>query len=242
MTLSASETTKAALDAAQRSTDLIDLSWLNPQVERDSWTLADDTLRFIASVVGQLHPRRVLEFGSGVSTRLLAASCAGLGESATVVALESDPVFERRTREELARDPAHGPVHVELTHLVVRRWYERNLPVYNLPATVIDGPPPQLVLVDGPPLPLGGRHGSLLQAVHLAEPGTLVLLDDADRPSERAALTLAEQVFGTSIEVVRLTGFAKGLAAVIVGCEVDGSPMPDVAGSSSCHASPAPSC
>ena len=222
------ETAREALEAAHRSIDPVDLSWLDPQHERDGWTLADDTLRLIASVVARLRPRRVVEFGSGVSTRVLASSCAALDESATVVALESDPVYERQTREQLSRDPVRGPIQLELTHLVTRRWYERNLPVYDLPATVLGGPPAQLVIVDGPPLPLGGRHGSLLQAVHLGEAGTVVLLDDADRPSEQAALALAQSVFGDQIEVVHLAGFEKGLAAIVVLAEVGGSAMPSV--------------
>ena len=220
---------RAALDAARESLDFVDLSWLEPEGERDAWTLADDTLRFVTSVLGHLRPDRVLEFGSGVSTRVLAAGCARLDEPAIVVALENDPVFERRTTEALGRDGALGRTRVELTHLVVRRWYGQNLPVYDLPPTVREAPPPQLVLVDGPPLPLGGRAGSLLQAVHLAEAGTLVLLDDADRSSEQDALALAENVFGPCIEVFVLDGFAKGLAAVVVHRAVDGPAMPPAA-------------
>lgn len=219
------ETAGHVLDAAQGA-DPVDLSWLEPEHERDSWTLADDTLRLIASVVELLRPRRVVEFGSGVSTRLLASGCARLDDPATLIALENDPAFERRTREQLARDPAGASVQLEVTHLVARRWFGRNMPVYDLPATVLHGPPPQLVLVDGPPLPLGGRHGSLLQAIHLGEPGTVVLLDDAERPSERAALALALELFEDQIEVRHLEGFAKGLAAIVVCRDVGGSAMP----------------
>ena len=226
MTGPASAAAKAALDAARDALDLVDLSWLEPEGERDAWTLADDTLRFVTCLTGHLRPRRVVEFGSGVSTRVLAAACARLDEPATVVALENDPVFERRTSEALGADGRLDRARVELTHVVVRRWYEQNLPVYDLPAAVTEAPPPQLVLVDGPPLPLGGRAGSLLQAVHLAEAGTLVLLDDAERPSEQAALTLAQKVLGPCIEVSVLDGFAKGLAAVLVHRAVDGPAMP----------------
>lgn len=143
-----------------------------------------------------------------------------------MIALESDPAFERRTREQLSRDPDGGTARVDLTHLVPRRWYGRNVPVYDLPATVVDGPFPQLVLVDGPPLPLGGRQGSLLQAIHLGEPGTVVLLEDADRPSEQTAVALVKELFGDKIEVVHLAGFTKGLAAIVVRSEVGGSAMP----------------
>ncbi|HWC12655.1 MAG TPA: hypothetical protein VG455_15710 [Acidimicrobiales bacterium] len=225
----ASTATTSALDAARESLAAVDLSWLQPEAERHSWTLADDTLRFLTGVVAHLRPARVVEFGSGLSTRVLAAAAAAStkpGASATVVALENDPLFARRTTAALAADGALGRARVELTHLVVRRWYGRNVPVYDLPKTVGEAPAPQLVLVDGPPLPLGGRAGSLLQAVHLAEAGSLVLLDDADRPSEQAALAMAQKVFGSCIEISVLDGFAKGLAAVVVHRAVGGSALP----------------
>ncbi len=226
MSASGPASTRAALDAALESLDDVDLSWLGQEAGRDSWTLADDTLRFLTCLFDRLRPRRVLEFGSGVSTRVLAVACLRSDDDATVVALENDPVFERRTTDALARDGGLDRARVELTPVVVRRWYEQNLPVYDLPEAVLEAPAPQLVLVDGPPLPLGGRAGSLLQAVHLASPGTLVLLDDADRPSEQSALALAEKVFGTCIEVSLLGGFAKGLASVVVHRSVGGQPMP----------------
>ena len=226
--LPAAATARDALGAARQSLDAVDLGWLGPEAESEAWKLADDSLRFVTRVLAHLRPRRVLEFGSGVSTRALAVAAARLDEPATVVSLESDPLFERRTRAGLRQDGTDERARVELTHVVVRRWHGRNLPVYDLPGSVADAPAPQLVLVDGPPMPLGGRAGSLLQAVHLAEPGTVVLLDDAHRPSEQDALALADMVFGPAIEISVLDGFAKGLAAVVVRQAVGGSAMPPV--------------
>lgn len=225
MSGSAAAAAKAALDAARDSPDHVDLSWLAPDAEQQAWALAGDTLRFLTCVLRHLRPTRVLEFGSGVSTRVLAAGCGG-DQPGAVTALENDPVFASRTVEGLRGDGRLGPARVELTPVVVRRWYAQNLPVYHVPDSVLQAAAPQLVLVDGPPLPLGGRAGSLLQAVHLAEAGALVLLDDADRPSEQAALALAARTFGASIEVILLDGFAKGLAAVVVRDAVDGPATP----------------
>lgn len=218
---------RAALDTALGDAGAVDLSWLSPEDQRDAWTLGDDALRYVARLIALVRPRRVLEFGSGVSTRVMAAACAGLDEPATVVSLETDPVYERRTRLALAGD-ATDVARVELTHLVARRWYGRNLPVYDLPVSVLQGPAPELVLVDGPPLPLGGREGSLFQAIHLAGEGTLVVLDDADRTSEQTALARAEETFTAAVDVVRLTGFAKGLAVVVVHHPVGRPAMPPV--------------
>ncbi len=226
MTASTVASAREALEAARHSTESVDLSWLAPEAERDSWTLADDSLRFVAALVAAVRPTTIVEFGSGVSTRVLAAACGELGEPGAVVALENDPEFARRTSRQLAGDACGSMASVVLTHLVVRRWYGRNVPVYDLPEGMFQDPAPQLILVDGPPLPLGGRAGSLLQAVHLGRPGTVVLLDDADRPSEQRALAMAEEVLRGHIEVMRLDGYAKGLAAVVVRCATHHSPMP----------------
>ncbi len=221
------ERSRQALDEARGAVETVDLGWLGSERERVEWALADDTLRFVTRLVELSGPSRVVEFGSGLSTRVLAAACAGLTPPGAVVSLETDPHFAPATTAALAADGSAGAAAVCLTHLVVRRWFGRNLPVYALPDELQAGPPAQLVLVDGPPLPLGGREGSLLQALHLGEAGTIVLLDDTDRSSERAALARAQEVLGDAVEVVRLDGFAKGLAAVVLRRPIEGPAMPD---------------
>jgi hypothetical protein len=72
------------------------------------------------------------------------------------------------------------------------------------------------VVIDGPPVVLGGREGTLYQAMDFARRGTVVLLDDADRTEERATLAHWQQSLGDAIEVRRLPGFAKGMVAILV--------------------------
>jgi predicted O-methyltransferase YrrM len=216
-----------AIEAARCSTAPVDLSWLPPPAATDDWSLADDALRFLARLVATAGATRVLELGSGVSTRVLARACAGRGAGARVLALENDPVFADRTRRALAGDGLADLAQVLLTPVVVRRWHGHHVPVYHLTKATLDHfGRPDVVLVDGPPMPLGGREGALLQAVHLARPGTIVVLDDADREGERSALARVQRVFGAAVTVVRLDGFAKGLAAVVVRAAVGGPSVP----------------
>lgn len=63
---------------------------------------------------------------------------------------------------------------------------------------------------------LGGREGSLRQALGLAAVGTLVLLDDADRAAETATLAAVEHAYGTALQRIPTPGFARGLAAFVV--------------------------
>jgi hypothetical protein len=80
-------------------------------------------------------------------------------------------------------------------------------------------------MIDGPPAALGGREGTLYQAMDLAHPGTVVLLDDAIRSEEQAALRHWQDNYGTAIEVIQLPNFIRGLAAIIV---VDAIPRKDL--------------
>jgi hypothetical protein len=81
--------------------------------------------------------------------------------------------------------------------------------------------------VDGPPSPLGGRIGSLQQALGLAAPGTIVVLDDADREGEQRALELVRNEAGDDLTVLLLDGFPKGMAVLIPHADIplgDASP------------------
>lgn len=218
---------REAVQRACRSRQEADLSWLGASWRDNEWSLAEDTLSFISRLVAVLRPRRIVEFGSGVSTRALARAGGGLDPPAKVVALENDPLFRGRTRRSLDKDGSATTAEVRLTPVVVRRWFGNNVPVYHLDRPCLSAMgSPELVVVDGPPLPLGGREGSLLQAVHLGRVGTVVLLDDADRASEAKAMARALEVCGDAVEPVELDGFAKGLGALVLTRSLEGPAMP----------------
>jgi hypothetical protein len=186
------------------------------------WSLAAEALRFLALLVRRLEPRQVLEFGSGSSTAVLGRSCADLEPPSTVVTIENDPVYAARARAGVAREGLDRTVRVVSAPIVVRRCHDRNVPVYLIGEDPrgVDGAVglgrPDLILVDGPPLPLGGREGALYQALHAAHEGTAIVLDDSRRESERDLLVGLLELFDGHVEAMDLLGFRKGLAIVIV--------------------------
>jgi hypothetical protein len=135
------------------------------------------TLRLIASLVGEIAPRHVIEFGCGASTELLALLAFDHGRMA-VTTFEHDPWGAR----ELLR--AANPFATNnrwftfcLCPLVARRVHGTPLPVYDDGMAVPAVPfPADIILVQGPPSALGGRAGALRQALAYVRPGTLILL------------------------------------------------------------------
>src|ERR1051326_4400992 len=77
----------AVLEARQT-----DLSWIQHPPD-SGWSLALDALRFIACVVQHARPRHILEFGSGLSTRVLARAAAALEHECCISSLDHDPEF-----------------------------------------------------------------------------------------------------------------------------------------------------
>src|SRR5437764_13771359 len=91
--------------------------------------------------------------------------------------------------KELRQQTLKCPVSCLFAPLVARGCAENTLPMYCLPrGGFASRLAADLVVVDGPPLILGGREGMLYQAMGFARPGTLLLLDDAERAEERRTL------------------------------------------------------
>ncbi len=91
------------------------------------------------------------------------------------------------------------------------------LPVYRLrPHRFASSRPADLILIDGPPAALGGREGTLYQVLDFTRPGTLVVVDDANRAEERAVLSRWQDNLGRAIEVTFLPEFSHGMAAILL--------------------------
>ena len=68
--------TEAAVERALQRMGTIDLQRIEPATVVSDWTLTEEVLRFLLSIVWELRPQHVLEFGSGLSTRVLAWTSA----------------------------------------------------------------------------------------------------------------------------------------------------------------------
>ena len=194
----------------------VDLSWLDGE-RHDDWALTTAALQFTARLVQLMVPGAVVELGSGRSTRVLARTARGMATPPLLTTLENDPELMGRTAAALVEDGTRELVDLRFAPVVVRRCRGRQVPVYLLGAGARPGPgPAEIILVDGPPMPMGGREGALYQAVEFATAGAVILLDDAHRDSEARALEHLAAVLGEIVSIRLLDGFDKGLAVVRV--------------------------
>jgi predicted O-methyltransferase YrrM len=202
-----------ALQSALADRHQVSLEWIEPPPETDGWTLAPDALQFLWRLMRWLKPRHYLEFGSGLSTRVALRCCADEALSCCISSIDHDPRFARASF-----DTVPGcKVELQVVPLVVADCGGKLLPQYLIDEQHLASTDPvDLVLIDGPPEVLGGREGTLYQAMNHVRPGTIVLVDDAHRGAEVRAMRCWQDVFADRIEVLDLPGFTKGLGAVIV--------------------------
>jgi hypothetical protein len=149
----------------------------------------------------------VLEIGSGLTTLILGALVARRG--IPVWTLEHHPEFFGQTEETLK---TLGLTNVHLTLSPLRDygefcWYDP--PLDALPRDF------SLVVADGPPGDVkGGRFGLFpILRSHFA-PGVVVLLDDAERPREKAVLEKWESEYGLSQQLHSRNGKAWAICSI----------------------------
>lgn len=151
-------------------------------------------------------PRQVVEFGSGMSTVLLAEYARDTG--ATITSFEHSTEYAGRTKEQLDARDLGGRVDLRLCSISDIDTPAGRLPWYrdDIPDRV------DFALVDGPPGETIGRKAAFFALAPKLTAGRWeVWLDDALRPGEIAAVDLwrrhSPAMFG--VEYVRLP---KGLA------------------------------
>ena len=159
------------------------LGWSRADLPKaDGWAGSPDFLCALADAVDAGRPRVVVEFGSGLSTLVLARAMAFSG-GGQLVSYDHMSGFAALTRARLAALGLAGEVRaVELTTSApfgyAGEWYAAACAPSAIDLLVIDGPPAWLSAGTR-----GGAGPAMFPRLAL---GGVVLLDDADRPGERA--------------------------------------------------------
>lgn len=167
------------------------------------WAGSPDFLWYITRLAQKDKPYVVLECSSGVSTLVLAKSLK-LNGCGHVYSLDHDPVFSKKTRDELERHGLNDWATVIDAPLVCHeingkkwKWYSLD----RLPKNIsVD-----LLVIDGPPTGVGdlARYPAGALLFKLLKENATVVVDDASRVDERkiremwaAEFSLSEVVVG----------------------------------------------
>lgn len=177
-------------DTAQIEAYLQLLRWAPPPAHIPAtrgWAASADHLALLVDQVIAARPARILDIGSGLTTVWMALAAAQHGIQTQIVALDHDADFAERTREVLRRNGLEGIAEVRHAPLVPfgqdgARWYS--------PDAYADLRDIELLSIDGPPTTTGpqARYPALPALAGRLSAGVVIVLDDANRDDEQAAV------------------------------------------------------
>jgi predicted O-methyltransferase YrrM len=149
----------------------------------DGWAGSPDLLWALAEQVHRQRPRIIVEFGSGLSTLVMARMLELDVIPGRLVSFDHNEGFAELTRRRLDALGQVAEVHAVPLEAAARWGYEGEwYATPDLPDEI------DLLVIDGPPAWLNeGSRGAAGPALfHRMAPGGIILLDDADRDGERA--------------------------------------------------------
>ncbi len=170
--------------------------------------------RFVAAFTKALGAKKVLEFGSGFSTLMIARELAG-AEGNYLLSIDDSRKFSDQAREALETSECPAKVEFRVAPLRPRFYGPRLLLSYGLPKGLLEALGPfDMVLVDTPHHE-AGREAIFYDAFNALMPGGYLVMDDGNLEcSEKVCLRNWLSVYGDSIEPIRLDGIGQGLTVI----------------------------
>jgi predicted O-methyltransferase YrrM len=172
------------------------------ELEQNRWAMSPSAILYLWHLLETARPARIVEFGSGLSTRVIAEharQAKAFGQNVALVSIEHDAHWLSQTREALAREQTsefvtfcHAPISTQ--HLL-----GRSLEAYSVDERAMEAAAGstgfELCIVDGPPGTIG-RAGCLPLVAPFLAANAVVLLDDALRPGELAVAREWRKTYG----------------------------------------------
>ena len=154
--------------------------------ELGGWAADAVLVQHAARLVADVRPRLVLECGSGSSTIAIAECLKALG--GRIITLEHDAEFARRTTEALGLRGLSDVARVVAAPLTTRELGGTVLSWYGPEYERFLQSPIDVLIVDGPPKASGprARYPAVPALKSWLAPECWILMDDGDRPDERA--------------------------------------------------------
>ncbi|OIN99306.1 MAG: hypothetical protein AUJ51_13145 [Elusimicrobia bacterium CG1_02_56_21] len=179
-----------------------------------SGSLEPASCRFLAAFVSALGARRIIEFGSGFSTLMMARQIAGL-EDNYLLSIGDSPLFSAQAKEAFENSGCQAKVEFRVAPLRPRFYGPRLLLSYNLPKGLLEALGPfDLALIDAPKHDYC-RESGLYDVFNAMAPGGYIVMDDANRENMEKGYGRAwHSAYGGAMDPILLEGIGNGLNVI----------------------------
>lgn len=171
-------------------------------------TISLEGMQLLNSLVDEILPKTVLEFGTGLSTYFLANI---LPKDAKLISIDDSEFYLNKTKEMFERFPDniilhHAPISKHTFKLKHFLSYSTSY-LKHIEGTKLD-----IVLIDGPLAFKFGREFGLYTLIPYISKDTLFILDDSNREKEQEALTNWNKVFTDGLIITQFKKIKKGMS------------------------------
>lgn len=198
--------------AAVQAMDKVPLS--NLEHPGEEFAMHPAACKFMAAFTRSLEAKRVLEFGSGFSTLMMARELPA-GDESYLLSIDDSARYSAAAKEAYEASGCQAKVDFRVAPLRPRFYGPRLLLSHALPKGLLEAMGPfDLVLIDTPHHDFG-REAIFYDAFNAVMPGGYIVMDDTKRESaEKVCLKNWNAVFGDSIDPVILDGIGEGLTVI----------------------------
>jgi predicted O-methyltransferase YrrM len=175
----------------------------------------EGSCRFLGAFARAIGARRVLEFGSGFTTLLLARELVPAGPEGYLLSIDDSPSDSAAARESVESSECPTKVEFRVAPLRPRLYGPRLLLSYDLPRGLLEALGPfDLALVDPPHIEYG-REAVFYDVFDAVRPGGYIIFDDANADGAwKNSSRSWDAAYGGAIEPVLLEGIGDGLEVV----------------------------
>jgi predicted O-methyltransferase YrrM len=179
-----------------------------------SWALDPASCRFLAAFTSALGAKKVLEFGSGFSTLMMAREIASQ-EGNYLLSVDDSPKYTALAKEAFETSDCKAKVEFRTAPLRPKLYGTRLLLSYSLPKGLLEALGPfDLVLIDAPHHDFG-RESVFYDAFPAVAPGGYLILDDSSRTGmEKEYVEAWEDAYGEAVDTIMLDGIGNGLCVM----------------------------
>lgn len=170
--------------------------------------------RFLAAFIRATGARKVLEFGSGFSSLMIAREIGAFEEN-YLLSIDNSPRYSSMARQSCEISGSQARVEFRVARLWPKVYGSRLLLSYDLPKGLLEALGPfDLALIDAPHHDYG-REAVFYDSFPAVSPGGYIILDDANREGmEKANVRNWQAAYGDAIRPILLEGIGNGLNVI----------------------------
>jgi hypothetical protein len=189
--------------------DKIKNSSLSAMLKNDvlgDWALDAETINYLWDRIIKEHPKYILEFGSGISTLVLAKYVSTYQTDCIIISIEQSEVIRDNVLKRLNNENLSSNVNILVSDLSIEGKLSIDINTIN---KILGNGKLDWVLIDGPFGPDGCRVWTLTDIIDFCKLGTTWFLDDSFRDKELEILS--KWAMNISIHVDGIIPIGKGL-------------------------------